>query len=266
MNIGKRLESSQARFYHATCLRGFSAYCQAGGILSRREWKDRCPDYTKFWSDDVDEERGVLERVFGNVYDFDSIFARARFNSSPNVYGPITIVFAPSVFAELNDITLTKESIVKYDGNWRDHVLSESDVENMLEGDSYGHPIHKDFHYTEVSSGNTLIPFTQIQKIVVQPITFNGRQLQESVNKILDQFDLNHQVNTRSFGINENLEKYQNISDITYDLAVNGRDHKVTEEDFPDWIKDEKLKNRFIIWGEYLYHGTACYLRENEGI
>lgn len=264
MTVQGLLANSRAHFYHATCLRGLAAYCRSRAILSRKRWMEADPEYTAFWSDESDEQIGVLSRVFGNVYDFGAIFARASCNSSPNVYGPITLEFSQGVFREMIDIVLTKESVGKMTRpcSWREDALSIEQVQEMLRGDSFNHPIAEKYHYTEISCENETIGFSNLEKVIVEPICIGSTDLVLEVSRLFQSVGVNVRVEARAYRATTRKKQYQELATALWNLAGSDGRRKVTLNDLPMWVKEEQLRSRFVIWAEYFYNGTACYLRE----
>lgn len=172
-------------FFHAMDIRGVAQYCANGGILCRSRLREVDPELTQFWSDAEDEPRGVLTRVFGNLYDFGAIFARAGSSATPNIYGPVTFDFGSRVMDEMNDIVLTKESIVRLSDPWRLHAISDqAEVAEMLSGDDFRDPLAPAYQYTELSCSNEVISFNALERIIVDPIVVNGVDLVEFTRDI----------------------------------------------------------------------------------
>lgn len=68
----------------------------------------------------------------------------------------------------------------------RHYGASAMDTSNN--GGLFGSPIASDFHYSEVSCEQDIVDFSHVEKIVVEPIEINGKQLatlaQEELNRI----------------------------------------------------------------------------------
>lgn len=265
MTVHGLLANSRAHFYHATCLRGLAAYCKSGAILSRKCWIEADPGYTVFWSDKSDEQIGVLTRVFGNVYDFGAIFARANFNSSPNVYGPITLEFSQGVFCAMADIVLTKESVgtMSQPQKWKENALTVEQVQEMLKGDDFGHPIAKEYHYTELSCGNSVLGLSDLAKVTVEPIQIGPWDLVSKVRELAKAANIADLVEPRSYKSDKRKDDYQKLATAMWELSKHEKRREITLEDLPDWVKKEKLCSRFVLWANYFFNGTACFLRES---
>lgn len=177
-HIAAKFAARRVRFYHAENLRNFATYCTWRAVLSRSELKQKDPVYyTRFYSDASDEDLGALTRVFGNIYDFGSIFARAG-NTIPNVYGPITLVFKPTVFAQMTDISITPKSIVNLGAAWTAaRVTDPAVVDEIVAGDAYGRPVAPEWQMSELSCENSSLSFDHLEKILVEPIVVVGRAL-----------------------------------------------------------------------------------------
>ena len=73
--IRQRFRSVGLRLFHAENLHDFAVYCRERALLARTELRRLSAGFTTFYSDQSDEERGALSRVFGNLRDFGVIMA-----------------------------------------------------------------------------------------------------------------------------------------------------------------------------------------------
>jgi hypothetical protein len=159
------LQKAQQRFYHSTNLQDFLIYWNSRGVLSRDRLEKTFPEFTKFFTDEKDKSLGVWDRSFGNLYDFGSYFWSYE-RSTPNLYGPITLVYSPRVWHSLSDIRITKNTIVAEDPgsispeNWGDIYEEVNGVQRIKKG----------YTSCEVSVANGIIPFTHLAFILVDPI------------------------------------------------------------------------------------------------
>lgn len=175
-----------------------------GGVISRQRLFAVDENYTAFYTDREDARIGVLNRVFGNVYDFGAIFSRAPY-AVPNIYGPIQIVFKTPVWSSLSDIVITPESVANLRASWRKARLSEGDLEKLLAGDDYGSPVASAFHYSEVSCEQDIVSFEHVEKIVVEPIEIGDESLFSLVTRELENASQSVPVTIRNYRNTANL-------------------------------------------------------------
>lgn len=101
-------------FYHACQYKDFKTYVKLGGVPSRQVLEVAGLPFTYFDTDSVDKQNSVWDKVFGNLQDFGISFAYGQHKPNtapvPNPYGPILLVFSPSVFYEADDIAICLRS------------------------------------------------------------------------------------------------------------------------------------------------------------
>jgi len=177
--ISTRFAQQGVRFYHAENIEGFRSHCESGQLHCRKAMLEMIPaQYTHFESDDYDQACGLDERVFGNIYDIGSIYARANLGSqnhaAPNVYGPLIFVFRPDVFSVMHDIVITQKSSWKSKPRWREgSITTEEQVEALLNAEWAKDNVADAWQYAEISCANTAIPLTHLEKIIVEPLKIN---------------------------------------------------------------------------------------------
>ncbi len=266
-HIASTFAKANVRFYHAENLRNLSTYCQARALLCRSELMKRdAVYYTQFYSDEADQALGVLTRVFGNIYDFGSIFARAA-KTTPNVYGPITLVFRPTVFAEMLDIAITPQSIATHLADWTNVRVTEASVINEIaSGDGYGSPVAGEWQMCELSCENAAISFTSLEKVLVEPIEVAGRRLIDYVRATAA--NLGVPIHERVYRRPENAAKLADLVALCEALpeGTENSDWKFSETQLPTSWSDlsEAKRKRMPGWCRYFYFGTLgeCRLRD----
>lgn len=251
-------------FFHAMNLRGFSAYCANGNVMSRAQLMAADPLYTRFWSDPADQRLGVLDRVFGNVYEFGAIFPRA--GGTPNIYGPISLKFRPDVYSVMPDLVATQQSIATGGGTWRTNaILSQADVDAMLAGDGYGSRIAKSHYYTEISTAASRVPLDYLDSVVVEPLMFQQTTLIAEVQKVVAQHSINVPVIARHYGQPANLANLQTIAAAmeNHQPGAPRTHNRITIPNPPAWIAPPPpwIQPRMELWCTYFYNGTICFLR-----
>lgn len=98
-------EERQVSLYHACQLIDFESYLALGGIPSRALLESKQTEFTPFQTDAADRENSVWDKVFVNLTDFGSLFARGAKNV-PNPYGPILFKMRPSALLEAADVAV----------------------------------------------------------------------------------------------------------------------------------------------------------------
>lgn len=264
--ISKKFARAKVRFYHAENLRNFSTYVSAKALLSRSELMKRDPEkYTRFYSDEADEKLGALTRVFGNIYDFGSIFARGR-DTVPNVYGPIVLVFKPEVFAEMSDIAITPKSIATHLDKWTSvRVTERSVIDEIVVGDDYGRPVADAWQGSELSCEGPTLSFASLEKVLVEPISIDGVALIDYVREVAASLKVPMKV--RPYSRDENRARLQDLVDAceSLDDAIDHDEWSYREGDLPEsWASlDEAKRKRVPGWSRHFYYGTLgeCRLR-----
>lgn len=251
------------RFYHAENLRNFSTYCSAGAILSRAELIRLDPlKYTRFYSDHEDERLGALSHVFGNIYDFGSVFARGRY-TIPNIYGPVTLVFKSAVFADMTDITITPHSIVTHLDAWQsERVIDTSAVDEIVSGDSYGHPVAGKWQLCELSCAGPSLSFATLEKILVEPIAIGEKRLIDYVRSVGGRLGV--PIAERHYQQDANVDLLQGLVSICESLPADLDNDAWFFDAAWLWawsgVTDDK-RNRLPGWCRYFYFGTLTECR-----
>ena len=264
--IAQRFAARQVRFYHAENLRNFRTYCEARAVLCREELMVQDPaHFTQFRSDDDDARLGVLGRVFGNIYDFGAIFSRAP-QSIPNIYGPILLIFAPSVFSMMADIRITPQSIATHLGSWAQaSIRTNAQVDTLVEGDNFGSPINTNWHFCELSCDNRRLPFDHLEEIVVEPITVCGSRLVEVVRAEALSRGIRTLIRERPFRLNSNIDALNELVDTCEAVAPGLSDDlwNLGVANLPARFRayPNNLQGRTVGWYRYFYFGTIEELR-----
>ena len=246
------------RFFHAINLGAFTRYCEAGALLSR-ELLLRDHSCTPFWSDDSDGERGVLGRVFGNLYDFGAIYARAQ-KSVPNIYGPIAMLFSSGVFQEMDDVVVTRNSIAVLQGPWRSHAIDDhNEIDTILSGDECSNHIHsgppKKYEYVELSCSNVSLSFSCFSRIIVDDLQIEGRSLLELVREIINAHNVQVIVQARQYSQGGNLRQLQKVVRALHSSPAEN-------VNMPSWVT-ARGQQSFLKWMKYFQEDTIEFLRRD---
>lgn len=264
--IARRFQESGVRFFHAENLRNFRTYCAARAVLCREELMCRDPSgFTAFYSDAEDEELGVLGRVFGNLYDFGKVFERGK-KTTPNVYGPIMLVFQPSTFSQVNDIRITQRSIASLHEKWVSSAVgTRQELESLLLGDDFGSPIAAEWQWSEVSFQERTLPFELLECVWVEPITVFGTRLRDIVEAELRACDSQVPVLERKLS-SWKREGLQELVTFCEELQAptDQRTWRSIVSQLPPMFREltPAMQNRMSLWCRYFTYGTVLPLRQ----
>lgn len=217
--------------------------------------------HISFYSDKTDRRLGALERVFGNIYDFGSVFTVAPL-TIPNVYGPIMLVFRPEVFSSMTDICITKQSIATLRDGWRSSALStESELDELLSGDDFGSPISRSYRYSELSCANSRVSLEFLEEIIVEPLVVHGVSLLELVRDDCDRAGLTCPVIERTYRSLANRNLLRDLVSVSENISVHTSQQEwvFNENQLPTacLIYPRERKNRICLWMRYFYFGTS---------
>lgn len=266
--LAENLVAKEAKFYHAINYADFGAYCRNNAILSRRLLSTLFPDYTKFFSDKLDQDIGVWDRLFGNLNDIGKYFWSYE-NSTPNAYGPITIVLRKEAWYELTDISITKRTITSVNNEQINHI----NIDNIFEEFNGHYRLKSGYKGTEVSASNSKIGLNNIAYILIDPININKQSLKKHVLLLLEKTDL----------LNNGISEKQIIERTVYEVSqkiliekllnwarsLRGKlllNNEQLENSLPNDLKDwfiqlDSWKKRPLAsWLTYIYNGTICHL------
>jgi len=182
--LAAELRRRGCRLFHAINLPDFRTYAQLAALVSRQELLKQGLG-TPFASDESDKARGLFDRCFGNLADFGIRFWKHS-EAPPNVYGPILLVFKPDIFEVTTDAAVTAKNAGAYDFDLvKDRITSAEDLRAIFR--TPNGPDLAPFHFfTEFSTATNTLPFDLLDKILVEPLTFNGDELVEAVEKIVN--------------------------------------------------------------------------------
>lgn len=266
--LSLKLIEKEAKFYHAINYSDFGEYCKNGAILSRQLLSTSYPKFTKFFSDRIDIEKGVWGRTFGNLNDIGRYFWSFE-NSTPNAYGPITIVLRKESWRALRDIAITKRTITSV----KNEKITHENVENIFEEFNGHFRLKSGYTGTEVSSSNSKIEFDNIAYLLIDPMIINGQSLKQHVsNLIKDTGLLNNgitanQIKERSVYNEKQKDRISEL--IEWSQILKGRLIDKNEslentlpENLNDWFHniDDWKKGILASWLTYIYNGTISHL------
>lgn len=267
--IAEKFEAVGIRFHHAENLHNFYIYCEHQALLARTELRRLSQGYTRFYSDESDERRGALSRVFGNLRDFGVILASGK-NTIPNIYGPIQLVFSSGAFKAMSDVVITKNSVVTLGDAWRAQAAtSPATIDTISAGrPSDGH-VARDWTYAEVSAAESRLSFDLLERVIVEPIAIAGKPLLRLVQTALHK--AGHRgvpVVERSFVRAESLAALraavgycdrlpEGLTEDSVDFAA--------LKDFPEFSQcNPAVQRRLTLWARYFYFGTVAEVRNHD--
>lgn len=168
-SVGEVLFNRFAKLHHAINLRDFVAYCRRRALLSRSELSKSTRQFTEFYSDETDQQRGLWERVFGNLQDFGVLFWAAP-ACTPNAYGPITLVLNRNVWDQVDDIAVTRRNAAT-----RDFVLAAERMPAEEVASCFEQNESKFWQLQslglEVSLGTAFLSLALVEQVIVEPIS-----------------------------------------------------------------------------------------------
>jgi hypothetical protein len=181
--VATELQRRGCQLFHAINLPDFRTYVGLGALVSREELLRKGLG-TPFVSDESDKARGLLDRCFGNFADFGIGFWK-RPEGPPNVYGPILLIFKPEVFGKTRDAAVTTKNAGSPDFDLaRDRISTPEDLRAIFKEDD-GAALAPYRFFTEFSTSTNTVPFDFLDRIVVEPLTFDLEKLVDRVNDLV---------------------------------------------------------------------------------
>lgn len=290
----------EVKFYHACQLRDLLSYIELGGVPSRNKMQQSDSYYTEFDTDEADQQNEVWTLVFGNLQDFGNSFA---YNQSeppapvPNPFGPITLVFSPSVFSQANDAAIclrsaggrnfdrARESLASVDdveriflntydpnaGYKNARILFSDRLKEEFNGE-YGINQNSNTLNPEVSCDvdNEVLLFDDLIYVIVDEIHYDGTHLRDVVEQELSRHGIRRRVVVRRY----RDEGRKNLLDDLVQTIFDGcssteeiREHDDASGPLIRWVSD--LSERGLDWQlnryiRYLATGTVQLLTVDE--
>lgn len=264
--IAEKFGAVGIRFHHAENLHNFYIYCEHQALLARTELRRLSQSYTRFYSDESDERRGALSRVFGNLRDFGVIMASGR-NTIPNVYGPIQLVFSSGAFAAMSDVVITKNSVVTLGDAWRAQAAnSRATIDMISAGRSSDGHVARDWTYAEISAAEARLSFDLLERVIVEPIAVAGQPLLRLVQTALHMAGYGGiPVVERSFVRAESLAALRaavEYSDRLPDGLTEDSEAFAALMNLPEFSQcTPPVQRRLPLWARYFYFGTVTEVR-----
>lgn len=250
----------KAKIYHAAQLRDFETYVARGCVVPRGALFELPPtEYTPFGSDAADVGGGHADDFFGNLLDqgYFSNYGRGI----PNVYGSLTLVFAPTALrnAGSNEVYVRRRAIWSADTAARE-ILDAQQVRELYNDAGYARS-------GEIQIVGGTLHLADLRSVIVS--SARGDALFERVQALLGRFNEGRfpiQVYPRLFSP-EGYTVYGELVDWARAAEVHGGAYEsmpaALQQRFAhlgDW-KYANLKR----FAHYLEHGTLSALRGENG-
>lgn len=259
-SVGDALRDAGSKLYHACQLQDFKSYCEENALLARSELEALELPYTKFYTDESDKEKGLWDRVFGNIEDFGRLFWTQP-AGVPNAYGPITLVFGVNAWERLDDIAITERGAFYADFDLAAESMSPAEVRACFE-DQNGQ-LKQIKWGLEVSSSSSRLSFSKLAYVLVDPITPTFREIVRTVadrsirpSKIIERTAYGEPLDEGKLEVLENL--------VQWARAMKGEPPHVNElsqklpNELSDWFKKVRRTQHGVLrqWLAYTYSGT----------
>lgn len=265
----------RTHLYHACQYSDFLSYVAVGGIPSRARLQESERDYTAFETDRIDQENAVWDKVFLNLSDFGTTFARSK-GAIPNPYGPVLLRIQPEALKEAVDIAVCLRSAgAQGFRREQESLRTPEEIDRLFSrtaDDKYpastwikfATELQKEFRSPgardpEISCTyeDGVLPIKYVDRAIVDPYVINDTPLWQYVR---------HVVVDQRLGVSV-YERKSVVGSVRYNELAN----LVREATPPlgcsaDWNASEELKH----WAreitsknlEYQYNRFAQYLRE----
>lgn len=280
------LKSRNVRLYHACQLQDFISYLKLGGVPSRQRLESRGQCFTAFLSDATDKDNDVWDKVFFNLEDFGKYFHKHRSLSTPNVYGPIVLVFEPDILLNATDVSVTLRSAGAKGFSRTAEALPLHDIDKIFSypsDDKYRANWIKnvgELRKTFTTSKNLKIKsrpelnctfdnnifaigqesFDNVVDILVDPLTFKSKKLIDKVKQAANNYhpnlgDLVQQRFSDNFHIYNLLVKF---ADVYAGIEPNLKNEGLNiPSPFKEWIQQYSEQDHF-----YQLHRYLIYLKK----
>ena len=271
------LDRRKAHLYHACQYTDFISYLQIGGIPSRAHLEAKKTEFTPFDTDGVDQTNAVWDKVFLNLSDFGSTFARGQ-AAVPNPYGPILLCVRPSGLLNAGDVAVCLRSAgAQGFDRKRESLRTPAQIERLFSrptNDKYpaktwikfATQLQKDFNNPNArdpeiscSFAAGYLSFEHVDRIVVDPYVINGTSLEQRVRQAQAAVKNRPAVHERVPKVRP--ERYNELADLvrnsTRSLANPGRWN--ASDGLKQWaraVAEKGLDYQFKRYADYLQRGT----------
>ena len=271
------LDRRKAHLYHACQYADFISYLQIGGIPSRAHLEAKETEFTAFDTDDVDQENAVWDKVFLNLSDFGSTFARGQ-AAVPNPYGPILLRIRPSGLLNAEDVAVCLRSAgAQGFDRERESLETPAQIERLFsrplkDGKAertwikYAAQLQKDFKNPgardpEVSCSFAAgyLSYEHVDRVSVDPYVINGTSLEQRVRQAQETVKNRPAVLKR--GTTVGAERYNELADLVRNntRSLANPDRWNASDGLKQWaraVAEKGLDYQFKRYADYLQGGT----------
>ena len=272
-------EDRQVSLYHACQLIDFWSYLHLGGIPSRALLESKRLPFTPFETDLIDKENSVWDKVFVNLSDFGSVFARGA-NNVPNPYGPILFQMKSSTLLEASDIAVCLRSAGAQGFNREHEALNTlEEIDRLFWHPSnvdppqstyikYRDELVKEFGNPNAQSPEIsctvpigVLPTQYVKLVRVDPYVINGRRLIDLVDAIKQRYPVQFPIYLRGhFSDRSRISFYNEIAEGVNEGIPSLSDiasSNTWSQPVRDWVMQiHHLDWQFSRYAKYLRDGT----------
>jgi hypothetical protein len=198
-------DERKSRLFHACQLKDLESYLKLGGVPSRALLESSNLTFTKFRSDQHDQNNEVWNKVFFNLNDYGEYFHKMMSSSTPTVYGPILLEFKASALDQCKDLAVCFRSAGHPEFNRENESLTSTEEVKLLYSNPLNHIYSSNIKFTpqlrndfpnklvtgqpELSATmpNNLLSFEYLMGCKVDPLNYNGIHLIDTVKNLVEQ-------------------------------------------------------------------------------
>ena len=279
-------EERQVFLHHACQLVDFESYISLGGIPSRALLESKQVEFTAFQTDATDRENSMWDKVFVNLSDFGSFFARGAKNV-PNPYGPILFQLHPSALLEAYDVAVCLWSAGAKGFNREREALGTLDEIDRLFEHSRNSGTPKSTYIKhraklavefsrqkaqdpEISCivPNSVLSSQYVSFVGVDPYIVNNQKLLDWVNIIKRRYSVQFPIRERSYFPDKVRSSFYNeiaeqIGEEIPTLQALARNNACSRP-LRNWAEQIfHLEWQFHRYARYLYNGTLKPMKEH---
>lgn len=278
------LKRRQVSLYHACQYTDLITYIEIGGIPSRQRMEVVDASFTPFDTDASDRENGVWDKVFLNLTDFGTTFAKGQ-RAVPNPYGPILLHVRPEALLEASDVAICLRSA---GGQQFDRELESlstaADVDRLFaygESDGYRRSalvrfrkeLREEFGLETASEPEIscsirrgFLPFRYISKLVVDPYVIGEQSLRHHVREVWPSQYPFVSVIERSADVG--ARRYHELAELVWTATPGLADFEEWDvsDGFREWARSVDqigLGWQFRRYADYIRTGTFAPLANN---
>lgn len=273
----KVLQARRAHLYHACQYKDFLSYLHIGGVPSRAYLVASDAGFTAFQTDQIDQQNETWDKVFLNLSDFGTTFAKGK-AAVPNPYGPILLRLTPAALETAADVAVCLRSAgaTGFD-RLHESLSTPEEIDRLFVNPvNAGYPmstwvkfapaLRADFdcpsaHDPEISCSvdKGFISFSYVDRCIVDPYSVNGTALTKSVSSDVEASPFDFPVWERISQVG--AARYQELANMILEETppLSGAASWGVSEPLRTWAADilrGGLEYQFIRYAQYLREGT----------